>query len=495
MSIISYSFLYFCLVTLIVYYALDRKAQNIWLLLASAFYFWTWGWIHFIPLIIVGMTTYFVGLLFKRTNNKNWLFVGILTNVLVIILFRTVNSPLIQTLNNLPAVSSPTFSLAEFIPLGLSFYLLQAISYLLDINQEKIQPETDFFDFFLYLMFFPKILAGPIERAGNFLPQLKNGRTVDNQLFSEGLAWILIGLFRKIAIAEILLAILPTNYIHAPILNTHPELGLLSLPYYSYVETISWIDRFVGIIGYGIYLYNDFAGYTSIIRGLGLLFGIRISRNFNTPYLSVTLSDFWNRWHISLSSWLRDYVYFPLARYFKRKPNFNNSIYSIFIPVLSVMLISSIWHGLTFPLLFWGLTYAAIMALEQVLFQKFPVIRSFQQKWFPKFISRIVTFFIVIFAWIPFVANSMDEVFTFTKTILKGSGWNIPSQISIFVILPILFSFALDILQNKTGEDAFFLKWPIVLRASTLVVMSVIIYLSSIWASPQVIKMFVYQGF
>jgi len=495
LEIISWNFFFFIIIVLSVYYFLSQKAQNVWLLFTSVFFIYTWGWQHLLPILIIASTTFFIGKKLNVVEKKIWLSLGVSLIIVVFIFYRILNSPLTNNFDHV-ILSDSTDIIRQFIiPLGFSFYALQAISYLMDIYRAKLKAETNIIDFFVYMMFFPKILAGPVERAGNFLPQLKKDRVVDNQKLAEGFTLLMVGLFRKIVIAEVLLSILPENYIHAAIINTHPTLGVLSFPFYTYVESVPYLTRLVGIIAFGIYLYNDFAGYTGIVRGISLFIGINLSPNFQVPYLSYSLSDFWSRWHISLSSWLRDYIYFPMVRYFKKKSNGQSAIIPIIIPLLSTMLISGLWHGMTIPLLIWGLTYGIIMIVEQFSFQKWPVLRPQQHSAVVKGIAGILTFSIVTLAWVPFTASSIGEILAFWRVIFKGSGLNSSPDFSFLILVLVFVSFFLDFFQSRNKDETFILKWPLIARASIMSIAFLALLLASTWTTQNVTNVFIYQGF
>jgi D-alanyl-lipoteichoic acid acyltransferase DltB (MBOAT superfamily) len=251
----------------------------------------------------------------------------------------------------------------------------------------------------------------------------------------------------------------------------------------------------VGIIAFGIYLYNDFAGYTGIVRGISLFIGINLSPNFQVPYLSYSLSDFWSRWHISLSSWLRDYIYFPMVRYFKKKSNGQSAIIPIIIPLLSTMLISGLWHGMTIPLLIWGLTYGIIMIVEQFSFQKWPVLRPQQHSAVVKGIAGILTFSIVTLAWVPFTASSIGEILAFWRVIFKGSGLNSSPDFSFLILVLVFVSFFLDFFQSRNKDETFILKWPLIARASIMSIAFLALLLASTWTTQNVTNVFIYQGF
>jgi len=417
MELLSWDFFIFSVIIIGIYYILNRKSQNIWLVIASVFYFCSWGWINLVPLLFIGSFSFLMGRKIEKEKKKQSLVIAILVIISILIIYRLLNSPIVNL--NFQVTNSRQSDLINqlLLPIGFSFYSLQAISYLVDIYRIKIRPENDFFDFLLYLMYFPKVLAGPIERAGSFLPQLKNDRYVDNLLIRRGFYLIIVGLFRKLVIADILFSLIPQNYLHSPVINTHPSLGILSFPYFSFTDTVSYVDRLVSIIAYGIYLYNDFSGYTGIIRGVSCFLGIELRPNFQVPYFSSSLSDFWSRWHISLSSWLKDYIFFPLTRYLKKKQPGLNSILPVVIPIFVTMIVSSLWHSFSIPMIIWGLIYSFSMFFEQIIFRKFPKLRPQQLPLFGKIVSSILTFSIVTIAWVPFTAASTGEIFAFWKVL------------------------------------------------------------------------------
>ncbi len=212
------------------------------------------------------------------------------------------------------------------LPVGMSYYTLNSISYLIDINLRLAKPTTNFVDFALYLAWFPKLISGPLERARKFLPQLAEKQIVDNEVIANSLTLILVGLFRTAILGGMLTLFLPAVPMSNPAAYGNPVL--------------LW-----ALVTYMFYLYNQFAGYTDIVRGVSGLFGIQLSRNFNAPFFSKDVSDFWQRWHISLSQWLRDYIYMPISRAFLRRNPSRTNIPNLIVPPLVTMLISGLWHG------------------------------------------------------------------------------------------------------------------------------------------------------
>lgn len=486
MEIISWKFLFFVFFVIAGYYPLNRRLQNYWLLFASAVYICTYGWQHLVPLLLIATTTYLIGKKIRPDANRGWFIAGLAINAWGFLVYRLFSSPLIV---------KPS-SLESFIlPLGFAFYSLQAIAYLVDIRRGILQPETGALDFILYLMFFPKILAGPIERAGSFLPQLKKERVVDNQMAARGLTLIIMGLFRKIAIAGVLLTLMPDNLFLSTVSDLPLNSGLAPSHVFTYIGRVSNLDRIIGLLIYGIYLYNDFAGYTALMRGISLLMGFELSPNFREPFFAVTLSDFWSRWHISLSSWVRDYIFFPLTRLLRRKSAGWSSFFPVCVPLMTAMLVAGLWHGLTIPFMIWGLTYGVIMALQQLVFQRWPGLRPQQQSASRKFMAGLLTFLLVSFTWISFAAKSFAEIETYWMALFQHSNWLIQTALSGMIVILVAVSFFMDFLQAKYEGDCCLLKWPSIPRAAVLAALLIILFLAFTWTSPFISNVFVYQGF
>lgn len=486
MEILSWKYLIFAALVIAVYFSLNRRAQNYWLLVASVVFICSYNWLHLIPLVLIGITTFLIGGKIKTTSTSGWFIAGLALNGVMFLAYRVMGSPLIFQPGRME-----TF----LLPLGFAFYSLQAIAYLVDIQRGILRPETDLIDFLLYLMFFPKILAGPIERAGNFIPQLKQEREVEYEKTSRGLTLIMMGLFRKIALAGVLLTFIPDNLFLSPVSDLPMNSGLAPTHVFTYVSLVSNWDRVIGIMAYGIFLYNDFAGYTAMMRGISLLMGFRLSPNFREPFFAVTLSDFWSKWHISLSSWVRDYIYFPLTRFLRRKYASQISLLPVCLPLITAMLAASLWHGLTIPFLIWGLTYGMIICLEQLAFLLWPEMRP-QQKALPqRLLAGLLTFLLVSLTWVSFAAKSSEEIGTFWKALFQPANWAIRAGLSGWVWFLIAISFSLDFLQVKFEGEWFLLKWPTIVQTSILAALLIVIFLAITWTSPYVSNVFVYQGF
>jgi D-alanyl-lipoteichoic acid acyltransferase DltB (MBOAT superfamily) len=464
MNVTSLNFYFFLVVVLSIYYILPRRPQNYWLLLVSYAFYMTWAWQLSLILIVMTVINFFLALRMQKTEQSQlgllWLGIGL--NLAGLLLFRMFNFflPGLYDVLNGVGIQLSEHTVELFIPIGLAYYSLQNISYLVDVHRRQISASSNFVDFALYLAYFPKLLSGPIERARTFLPKLARPRYVDNNLFARSLSLIVIGLIRKLFIAGTLSTILFWDAFETPTKYTGPEL-------------IGWI------MIYGLFLYNDFGGYTSIARGVSGLFGIELSRNFQQPYFARNFTEFWNSWHISLSNWLRDYIYYPLSRLFRRRVSNPNNWSSLFFPPMATMIISGLWHGLN-----WHQVIERLSSLQKTTT---PEQKSLWQQ-----ISGMVTVFILVtFAWVPFIMD-LPVAFTYWGGMLD---WTYPiiRFRRIFLFVPILvFVLGLDWLQRHYQDDEFFLRWPAWIQASFLAVSLFLILL--LMQSGQE-ETFVYQGF
>ncbi|MBN1566055.1 MAG: MBOAT family protein, partial [Anaerolineae bacterium] len=363
MNITSLNFAGFLIVTLIMYYILPRRQQN-WLLLVMSYAFYvTWSW--FYAAMLAGLTLVnfaLAGYIRKPTPdnykgrpqvNRAVLWAGIGVNLAALAFFKYEDFFVPDLRAQLSEWSADTGlgTIDLLLPVGMSFYVVTVISYLLDISRGQADPPAGLnglIDFGVYMAYFPKLLAGPIERARSFMPKLAEQRIVDNDVMSRSFALIVIGVVRKAVIADTLFRTFPADLWNKP-------------------ASFSAFQLIGFLIVYGFALYNDFAGYTSVARGVSGLFGIELSRNFNLPYTARNLSEFWNRWHITLSNWLRDYVYYPASRaLLRRNPSRTNMANAIFPPLLT-MFVSGLWHGPGWTMVLWGMLHGVYLVGERLL--------------------------------------------------------------------------------------------------------------------------------
>lgn len=489
MIIVSLSFAIFTLVVLVAYYYSSHSIQNVILLGASYLFLASWD-ISF-ALVFAVMTVMNYRLAFeiiKPATHGRWaLRIGIIGNLLVLIYFKYSNffvPGALEALSSLGIQAHPD-SLKILLPIGLSFFVVQAISYLLDVSKEVAKPVENPVNFALYMAYFPRVTSGPIERVSNLIPKLEKKRTVDNAQLSQAFELILWGLMRKVVIADLLFLIMPPTVFEFP-------------ANYTVIELMLWL------LAYSFALYNDFAGYTSIIRGVSKLFGIELSQNFNLPYLSRNFSEFWKRWHITLSDWLRDYVFTPTLRNVLRKGYKRDHLVAVILPPMGTMIASALWHDLSLNMLVWGGLHGTYLVIERFLGLRSPVRRDEAIPGWRKVGAIIIVFFLTILAWIPFRAE-LPVAIEYWGSLLSPAQWidmlthpeiisrHLSRISSLDIMLLIGFSCILDITRLRSGEFALQNRSPL-MRA---IILNICIFalIVSIMAQGDTPPPFVYQGF
>lgn len=464
-EIVSMEFFLLAGATVFIYHLLAPHAQRNWLLAVSLFFYATWSPSHLAVLVIFTCLNYLLGRGIEKTKSKWLLMTGIAVNAASLLTLKLLTGPYGTGL--LEQINASTWT-GILLPVGFSFYALQNISYLTDVYRNQISAEKDLVSFALYAAYFPKLLAGPIERAKNFLPQLSRERTVDKTGIEQGLYLILLGLLRKIVIADQLSKLRPLDIFTNPV-------G------YSSLERVVWLLVFAFV------LYNDFAGYTSIVRGVSCLMGIQLSPNFRQPLLARSFSDFWTRWHITLSEWLRDYIFFPTRRWLMSRRSANWTTW--FIPPMVTMLASGLWHGAYLSLIFWGFLHGFYLIVEQ---------SAQQLKALPKNGTRLklyslLVFILVTLAWVPFNTPSLRSAVRFFIGLLPPYSASFNILILPDIILLIFFSFWLDAQEQRYNDPAFPRKWSAFAQAWGTATAIILIYLFASAAND--ISRFVYQFF
>lgn len=476
MSITSLAFTAFVLGVLLVYYLLPRRAQNYWLLFVSYAFYVTWAW-QFALLLLFATTVNFV--LARRLQpdgkgRRRLLWLGIAFNVSLLLLFRIAHFylPRLLSLLSIGSTEAGPGALQILLPVGLAYYTLQNISYLVDVYRGQLAATTDFVDFALYLAYFPRLLSGPIERARAFLPKLAQPREVGNQLLARGLGLLVIGLARKLLVADTLAAIIFWDAFERPAKYTGPEL-------------IAWI------IIYGFYLYNDFAGYTSIVRGVSALFGIELSSNFSQPYFARTFTEFWNSWHITLSHWLRDYIFFPLSRALLRRNPSRRNAANLILPPLLTMMVSGLWHGLGWGLLLWGALHGLYQVLERLPSLWCPIVPRQQQPLWRQGLSILAVQLLVAVAWVPFVME-LPIALNYWQGMLDWTFPVIRFRRILYAAFLIGAVLALDWIQRRSEDEVVFLYWP---RPVQALLLATCLFLLIVISRVNYQEPFVYLGF
>ena len=473
MIIHSLTFAAFVLITLALYYQLGHRLQNILLLVASYIFYLTFSW-HF-ALTLAITTAFNFGWAFPlrkgRQRRQLFLWLGISFNIIVLLFFKYSDFfvPQIRLLIEQLGWPFQLGLLRIVLPIGMSFYILQAISYLVDVYRDQCQPSDNPAHFALYLAYFPKITAGPIERAKSFLTQIKNRRIVDESRLSESLTLVMIGLVRKVVVADPLLAAIPPGVFENPEAFSPPQL-------------ISWM------FAYTFALYNDFCGYTNIARGVSGFFGIELTRNFAQPFFARNLTEIWNRWHISLSTWLRDYIYFPVSRAIVRRNPSRTNLLNIILPPLITMLISGFWHGRQAHFVVWGALVGLLLMLERIINLIKPGLPPAKRPVWRQ-LAGMGTVLVSVFFSLIFFRMDIPVAFQFITGLFNWSPITLPDSRIFLLIIPALW---IDWQQYRHNDETVFNNWRLLPRAALLAAALLAIMLSAI---PQTPQPFIYQGF
>jgi alginate O-acetyltransferase complex protein AlgI len=477
MEITSLHFFSFVFGVLVIYHLLPYHAQNYWLLIASYVFYISWSWKLALLLLVV---TIFQFELAKRLRSDGQgrsmlLWTGIGANILLFVSFKASNFYLFRMAIFLEqmGVQPGLGGLQIVIPLGLSYYVLQNISYLVDVYRGQMTASRNLVEFALYLAYFPKMVAGPIERARTFLPTLARPRWVENEALSRSLVLILIGLGRKLLIADLLFAHLPLGE-----LTGTPDV-------FSKLELIGWMSV------YAFALYNDFAGYTSIVRGFSGLFGIELSLNFNTPYFSKSFTEFWTRWHITLSQWLRDYIFFPISRVVARRFTNRNSWQNIVIPAMITMLVSGFWHQPNWQMLLWGVLHGLYLVGERVVTLRQPLAPGVNKPYWMGWVSMGIVFFLVVLAWVPFMMRVSSAIDVWNQ-LLVGPIFGFRDYKLFYSLSILAVALGLDYAQYRKADEIFFLRLNPALQSAIL---ATVLALLLIVTSAGEGQPFIYQGF
>lgn len=453
-SVNNYIYYLLIIFSSLILYLIPKKFQWIWLLLINLIFLILWDlFFVFVLLFITLLTFYFGKTLAKDIEKKNPNNKLLYASIIIII-----------TLFSLKYISffSCKLPIKILMPLGLSYVSFQGLSYLFDINSRKIKSEKHFGFFCLYMIFFPKLFIGPIERSKNFLEQIRNGIQFNSTLYDIGIYRIILGLFKKIMLVN-RLSVLVDQFFNNPTQFNKAEHWFLT-------------------IALSFYIYLDFSAYTDIALGSANLFGIKFMENFNQPYFSKSISEFWKRWHISFSTWIRDYIFTPLN--FSTRRIKDNSI--LYINLMITFLISGIWHGASLNFMIWGGLHGAAQIVSH--WSK-PYLATITRKNTPleNLVKIILTFIFVSLTWILFKAENFTEALLiwnglFSKDIsgpLMITKFNLDIYDLIITIIIVLMFIGLDIINelkidiiDKFQKLSLVIKWIILL----IIIFSMIIF-------------------
>nr|WP_321451519.1 MBOAT family O-acyltransferase [uncultured Carboxylicivirga sp.] len=425
----SIEFIIFYLLVFVIYWSIvDHKKQNLLLLISSYVFYGWWNW-KFLSLIIVSSIIDFsVGRMIFKTNSdkkkRGWLLVSLCSNLGLLGFFKYYNffAESFYDLVSIFGWRPNDMTLNIILPVGISFYTFQTLSYTIDIYKNKIKPTNNVVSFFTYIAFFPQLVAGPIERASSLLPQIEGKRSFSKDFFKEGIVQISVGFFRKIVIADSL-----GEYVDAV---------------YGNIDIHNGTTIILATIFYAFQIYYDFSGYSDIAIGTAKLLGFQFNRNFNLPYFSRSLTEFWRRWHISLSSWLRDYLYIPLGG------NRGGRIFT-YRNLMLTMLLGGLWHGSSWNFVIWGGLHGLVLSIEKIIMTR-DNYSNIKNK--IGFLGHFTTLLIVLFAWIFFRSQSFDSALNAIRTIFSFSyGFPFIGDINVMVnsIFVLFIGIAFDFILYK----------------------------------------------
>ena len=415
MEFTSVAFFVFLALVFAIYWKIARcplVAQNILIVLASYIFYGWWDWRFLFLINITAMWAWASGLVLDKSNNPTVRQLVVVTAVIVnfgiLAMFKYYNffCENLATILQALGFNVGFESLSIVLPVGISFYTFQALGYVIDVFRREIKPTTNIFAFLAFIIFFPQLVAGPIERASNLLPQFLRPRRFDYSFAVDGCRQMLWGFFKKMVVAD--------NC--AVVANTLLDSGC----------TPNGIGIVVGVVMFAFQIYGDFSGYSDIAIGCAALFGIRLKQNFSIPYFARNIEDFWRRWHISLMTWFRDYLYIPLG-------GSRCSVLKCTRNIFIVFSVSGLWHGASWTFVCWGLFHALLFTCSRFIMKKDTNGMSAQGNTPVYVVRRIgmvaLTFSLVTIGWTFFRAQTMHEWFIWSMAVIDLSSWTLPVNI------------------------------------------------------------------
>ena len=432
----SFDFGFFLVIVYVVYWAMGakrRKAQNILLLVSSYIFYGLWDWRFLSLLFLSSIIDYFAGRAIEASQKNNirklYLWGSIFWNVGVLITFKYFNF-FIDSFSSLLSLDIPENGYTFWnviIPVGLSFYTFQTISYTVDVYRKKIKPTRNFVEFFCFVSFFPQLVAGPIEKAGKLLPQFKKERKFNLQTSKEGLRQILWGLFKKILVAD--------------------KLGIAVTMVFSNPDTYGSLTLAFAAVLFSFQMYCDFSGYTDIAIGTAKLFGFELSKNFDIPYLAKSITEFWKRWHITLTRWFTDYVYIPFVKT-------SNKITTLVraTGLLLTMFLVGMWHGANWTYIAFGCFNGMLLGIERIPFfkRKGTLMKKLQNA--PRIIALIYFFCLTSISSILFRSQDIEQALYILKRIFS---FTLDTHISSLIGIKLFYLLILIIAELATRNLDF----------------------------------------
>ncbi len=445
--------------------AKNVKKQNLFLIFSSYLFYAWWDWRFLVLILFSTLVDFSIGKKIDQTSlkaiKKQLLLVSLFVNLGLLGVFKYFNF-FVENFTQVFSFFGQNFessSLNIILPVGISFYTFQTLSYTIDIYRDKIKPTNDLISFGVFVSFFPQLVAGPIERASNLLPQFLNKRNFNYESAKDGLRQILWGLFKKVVIAD----------------NCATYVNII----FNNPENYNGSTLFLGGVLFAFQIYGDFSGYSDIAIGTSKLFGIKLSQNFAFPYFSRDIAEFWRRWHISLSTWFRDYLYIPLGGSKGTKIKVIRNVFLVF-------LMSGFWHGANWTFIFWG-GLNALYFLPLLLLNKsrknVGVLNIGQGLFALKQWSQILlTFFITVIAWIFFRSETIAFAFDYIESMFTNSLLSIPQIRPLYLVILIVCFLIVEWIgkRDQYAIEHFLLEKPLVIRWSVYYILILSLYVYGI---------------
>jgi len=420
----SIKFILFAFIVYSFYYSIPQKFKKLFLLGSSYVFYGAWNWKFLSLLVISTVVDFYCGKRINQTNiqkaKKKYLVISLFTNLGILGFFKYYNffAESFYEFFQLIGIKLQLTSLNIILPVGISFYTFQTLSYTIDIYRGKMKHTESFIDFATYVAFFPQLVAGPIERAKQLLPQIRKPHQLTPKYVWEGINLVTIGFAKKVLISD-------------------------QISYYVDDAFSNWrysnsSELLIGLVLFSFQIYYDFSGYSDIARGLAKFFGINLMVNFRQPYLSLDITEFWRRWHISLSTWLRDYLYIPLGGNRKGK-------WRTYINLMTTMLLGGLWHGASWNFIFWGALHGIYLAVHRMIASRPKIHRSLNLTELLKNVHKIIiTYILVLITWLPFRAQSFSDMKGYLNGLLTFKYSFTPEQYQLIFLL-ILFMILIDL--------------------------------------------------
>jgi len=448
----SLNFAIFLPIVFILYWFVVNKKfehQNILLLASSYFFYACWDWRFLALLMFSTVLDYCTGIKMSRATTQNskkfWFWLSICINLGFLAVFKYYNffaASFADAISNLGLQASP-WTLNLILPVGISFYTFHGLSYVIDIYRDRIKAEKNIIDYAVFVSFFPLLVAGPIERATHLLPQIQKKRTFNYADAVDGLRQILWGLFKKVVIAD--------------------QCAEYANVIFNNADDYSGSTLLLGAFLFAFQIYGDFSGYSDIALGTARLFGINLLKNFDFPYFSRDIAEFWRRWHISLSTWFRDYLYIPLGG---SKGGTWMKIRNTFI----IFLVSGFWHGANWTFIIWGLLNA-VFIMPSIIFNTNrnnldTVAKGKHLPSIKEFFSILVTFTLTVLTWVFFRAQNLTHAISYLRSVFSESLFTIPQIKPVSVLLFIMVFILIEWFgkERNYALENFGFRWPRIVR-------------------------------